>query len=169
MDTCNGANIGDVCEDSDECTISTTIQADCSCGGGVLLDEDNDLICDTDPLDTCNGANIGEACDDNNPNTSIDIVQADCSCSGTTGIQTSGSSMITIHPNPTTTFFMITQSGVQMNQCQVYNQMGQLVLSQTIDKPSQIIEVSSLKNGLYFIQMKNDTQQLYSSKLVIVR
>ena len=75
-------DIGSPCISSDVCSINTTIQSDCTCGGGSILDEDNDGICDSDSADTCSGPNVGEAC------ISIDLcfinttIQSDCTCGG---------------------------------------------------------------------------------------
>lgn len=68
------------CNDNDPCTIGDTYQADCSCVGS-LLDNDNDGLCDlTAP---CDGVIIGEPCNDLDTCTINDLIQPDCSCAGT--------------------------------------------------------------------------------------
>ena len=74
--------VGAPCSDNNSCTQNETIQPDCSCGGGVLADNDDDGVCDTDPADDCIGPNIGDFCDDGNPCTINTIVMPDCNCAG---------------------------------------------------------------------------------------
>ncbi len=76
-------NVGDPCDDGDPCTAGETIQADCTCGGGTLVDNDNDSICDSDPSDNCQGPNTGDPCDDGDPNTHGDQIDQNCVCTGT--------------------------------------------------------------------------------------
>ena len=77
-----GLSIGDDCNDGDDCTVGETVQSDCTCGGGVLLDDDNDGLCDTDLNDNCVGPNIGSTCDDSDPCTNGETIQPDCNCGG---------------------------------------------------------------------------------------
>ncbi|MEM6965750.1 MAG: discoidin domain-containing protein [Bacteroidota bacterium] len=79
----NCCNIAFPCDDNDPCTSGETFQTDCNCGGGTIIDADNDGVCDTDIADNCVGPNVGSPCNDGNANTFDDVVQNDCSCLGT--------------------------------------------------------------------------------------
>jgi len=55
---CPLGNVGDLCEDGNSQTTGTTIQADCSCGGGSAIPQ-NDSCTDISELLTCNEEVIG--------------------------------------------------------------------------------------------------------------
>ena len=80
--TANCCVVGAPCNDLNDCTQNETIQPDCSCGGGLLADNDDDGVCDTDPADNCFGPNIGDFCDDGNPCTINTIILPTCECAG---------------------------------------------------------------------------------------
>lgn len=78
------ADVGQACDDGDDCTENSIYDANCNCGGGTLIDADGDQICDAE--DQCPNLDndlIGTTCNDNNPNTQNDIWQANCICEGT--------------------------------------------------------------------------------------
>ena len=77
-----GAQVGDACEDGLICTTNTMILEDCTCGGGTLIDEDNNGLCDYDSLDDCGPYQVGSPCDDHNAGTINTVTQSDCSCEG---------------------------------------------------------------------------------------
>ena len=96
---------GQVCDDGDSCTINDRRDQSCDCVG-ILLDSDNDGICDQD--DQCPGFNdnqdrdndniadacdscpdldnnlIGRPCNDNNPCTVGETYNRNCNCTGGT-------------------------------------------------------------------------------------
>lgn len=105
---CTGCSTaGQLCDDGDSCTILDIMDVNCNCAG-VLLDSDNDGICDQadicanaddnidtdndgtpDGCDACNDNLIGTVCDDGNPCTINDLIDANCNCNGTpNGIDT---------------------------------------------------------------------------------
>ncbi len=76
-----GLNIGDSCDDGDDCTENDRIQPDCSCAG-TFADDDNDGTCNAEDL--CpGGPEPGTACDDGDACTENDMIQLDCNCAGT--------------------------------------------------------------------------------------
>ena len=75
-------NVGAPCDDGDACTAGEVYQSNCLCAGGILIDIDNDNICDTDIADNCVGPNIGDTCNDGDPTTTNDIIRSDCTCLG---------------------------------------------------------------------------------------
>ncbi len=80
----DGCIAGQACEDGDPCTIGETLDANCNCGGGTILDSDGDGICDMDDIcPNLNDALIGTACDDGDACTTGDVYGTDCNCAGT--------------------------------------------------------------------------------------
>jgi len=87
LDQCDGFDdtlIGTPCDDGMNCTSGTTYQSDCSCGGGVFDDADDDSVCDAE--DQCPAFDdrlLGTACDDSNVCTENDVYDsATCTCIG---------------------------------------------------------------------------------------
>lgn len=50
-DNCIGPNIGDYCPSDDDCLIFKTVQPDCSCGGGIQIDIDQNSALKFDGVD----------------------------------------------------------------------------------------------------------------------
>lgn len=164
LDTCVGPNVGDACISDDACYTDTVVQADCNCGGGVLVDTDLDGLCDTDEGDNCTGLNIGDICDDGNPNTTGDIITNLCVCSGTTGISADIHNDILIMPNPANSV-MIIQCNTPLDY-ELYNQLGQLVISQSAPT---IVDVRTMPNGIYLLNLLQDGKLITSKKINILK
>lgn len=99
---CTGcATAGQWCNDGDSCTILDITDVNCNCAG-VLMDSDNDGVCDQadicpngddnidtdgdgtpDDCDNCNDNLVGTTCDDGNPCTINDVFDVNCNCGGT--------------------------------------------------------------------------------------
>ena len=82
-DEVSNCAVGTACNDGNPCTSGETFDANCNCSGGVLIDSDNDGICDAN--DNCpnfNNGFIGQPCNDNNPCTTGETWDANCGCSG---------------------------------------------------------------------------------------
>jgi hypothetical protein len=99
---CTGcATAGQWCNDGDSCTVLDITDVNCNCAG-VLLDSDNDGVCDQadicdngddnidsdsdgipDACDNCDNSLVGTACNDNNPCTINDVYDTNCNCVGT--------------------------------------------------------------------------------------
>ncbi len=97
---CNGVLIGLACDDQDPCTIEEVYDANCDCVG-MILDSDNDNVCDADDLcpgfddnededgdgipnacDDCNENLNGTSCNDNDECTNNDVYDSNCNCLG---------------------------------------------------------------------------------------
>lgn len=71
-----------------------------------------------------------------------------------TGIQTIESKSAKIYPNPTQNNFVVEVSDNKIQQLQVVDISGKIVLQQTIAGKVNI-DASQLENGVYFVQLKN--------------
>ncbi len=95
----NSCNIGEACNDGNDCTTGDSLDANCNCVG-TFQDADNDGVCDANDIcpggddsidsdndgtpDACdNCSNAGAACNDGNPCTVNDQLDANCNCIGT--------------------------------------------------------------------------------------
>lgn len=76
-------------------------------------------------------------------------------------------SNLQINPNPATKFFNIQLSTGSINQIQIFDIAGKLVLEQQGDESlSCQLDVSSLANGIYTVKVISDFE-IYSEKLII--
>ena len=76
-----------------------------------------------------------------------------------------------IYPNPAQDGFVTVQGEFMSEEavCNVYNTMGQLVMSRTVTTDATFtLNVSSLENGVYFVELVG-SERNYKSKLVIAR
>ena len=71
-------------------------------------------------------------------------------------------SQLSFYPNPANNEITI---NIELNAIAIYNNLGQLVLDQNY--PKQIIDVSSLPQGLYFIKGVDIKNKTLTSKLII--
>ncbi len=72
-----------------------------------------------------------------------------------------------IYPNPTTGIFNIAISEISENTIlEIYNQLGQLVVSHKLTRTLQSLDVSGVSNGMYFIKIKENNQIIDSFRLI---
>ncbi len=69
---------------------------------------------------------------------------------------------ISVFPSPTTGFLYI-QSTIPITQIDVYNQLGQLVVS---NNNKNTIDISSVSQGIYFIKVKDENGNIGSQKVL---
>ncbi len=74
------------------------------------------------------------------------------------------SSILLLSPNPTTSQLTIQTQDLKLKELHIYNVLGELVKQSSIPgHPSScIIDVSDLKNGMYFIETTSETARLRS-------
>ncbi len=62
-----------------------------------------------------------------------------------------------VYPNPTGNYIniMISDSDKQNENIQIYNSLGEIVLTQTVSKEQQAISISNLSSGIYLINIQN--------------
>jgi hypothetical protein len=75
-------------------------------------------------------------------------------------------SNLSIYPNPNNGNFIIETNLIEKQTLQIFDVTGKMVLSQTINGKTNI-DMSSLDNGIYFIQLK--TKENISTQKIIVQ
>ena len=80
--------------------------------------------------------------------------------------QINNPSTIHIYPNPTTGSFTI--SGLEQGQViELYNYLGQLLTSSTVDQSTMHFDIATNANGLYFMRIQNkDGSRIIEKKIV---
>ena len=80
-----------------------------------------------------------------------------------TGIQQKDAANLVIYPNPATD--KVTISGINLKEVQVFNITGSMVYSSVIE--NDIIEITNLQSGMYFVKAMANDGKLFTEKLVI--
>lgn len=81
-----------------------------------------------------------------------------------TSVEESETKPLTIYPNPT--HDMIIVRGVEMQQIEVYNCLGQRVLKETCHGEEVRLNVSSLAAGVYVLRVVDDAMNMHSHRFV---
>jgi len=118
-------------------------------------DDDGDGILTVDEDYNGNGNPVD---DDTNFNGVPDYLEANVTLSITEVNQTS----LTIHPNPTSGIINITTTDT-INSIEIYNHLGQLVVSQ---KTSDKVDITNLSPGLYMMSIKTSEGNTVIKKIV---
>jgi len=71
---------------------------------------------------------------------------------------------ISVYPNPTTNSLFLKAEINSLNQYRITNSIGQLMLKGTVNGNS--INVSSIKNGIYFIQLKDEKTNVAFARFI---
>jgi len=80
------------------------------------------------------------------------------------GIQELSGEKISIYPNPASEYFMANTSGKGM--IEIYDMTGKHILSTTITKTSQAVDIRNLRSGIYFVKVTNEKNS-FTQKLVV--
>lgn len=72
---------------------------------------------------------------------------------------------IEVYPNPVTDEFIVSLASNTKSNIQLYDVNGKLVLAKETIKRSEIIKTSNLANGVYFLQIKGETNAI--KKIII--
>jgi hypothetical protein len=145
--TSNEANNAELCLLSDSCYTFT------------IYDEYDDGIC----CDYGNGYfSINNQVFDGayGEEMSIDL----CELSGLTEIITANN---LIYPNPTTGMIWIETTENTIQNITVYNYLGEIVKSLRPYSSNQAVDLSSLQNGIYLLEMKNTNNQSIVQKVIL--
>jgi hypothetical protein len=79
-----------------------------------------------------------------------------------------GQSKMKVYPNPVydVLYFEMENADLQVNNIEVINQNGQVILSKQIEDNNSNIDISMLPNGLYIILFKTDEKSTVSCKIM---
>ncbi|MCG9879074.1 MAG: T9SS type A sorting domain-containing protein [Bacteroidia bacterium] len=72
-----------------------------------------------------------------------------------------------VYPNPANQQVYIESKNLPSYSWSLTNALGELVLVQTEEKGTRILDINNLTNGIYFLQITNDLGQINVSKLVV--
>ena len=73
---------------------------------------------------------------------------------------------IAVYPNPVSKYFMITSPQVEIDEVEIFNELGQLVKSQKLSLANNVINIEELASGTYYLRIYNEGQFLKSDKVI---
>ena len=73
---------------------------------------------------------------------------------------------IAVYPNPVSKYFMITSPQVEIDEVEIFNELGQLVKTQKLSLANNVINIEELASGTYFLRIYNQGQFLKSDKVI---
>lgn len=75
--------------------------------------------------------------------------------------------LIKIYPNPTNSFFNIEIKEYNSStEIEVYNCIGQLIISKPVTDSVANVDLSAFANGLYIIKILNNNETISFSKII---
>ncbi len=136
-----------------------------SCDDGIAATMndvyDNACVCvGEDCLGVLGGTALpGQPCDDGNPDSMNDTWQDGCLCEGAIGINENASTLVSIHPNPVSDLLRVRleQATGEAVSLTLRNALGEQLIQRSLGPVSgtrsEVIDLSSLAGGLYFIEV----------------
>jgi hypothetical protein len=103
----------------------------------------------------------GSSCDDGNPLTDNDIYSEECFCSGILGIVKNEKSGLIIFPNPANNMLIIDWEGHTNFEVEILDLPGRKMVSVSATLPNQILAISHLTNGIYFIRLNDGNYERF--------
>jgi hypothetical protein len=94
----------------------------------------------------------------------VDIMKNDAS----EIVQNDNSNLISIYPNPTNEKFTISNCE-DNSELQIFDLTGRLICSQKIYGEDVEVKTSSLTGGIYIVSVQNENEQVFSTKLQIIK
>lgn len=85
----------------------------------------------------------------------------------TIGVEENVRNTYNIYPNPVKNTLNI--KGENMNKIVVYNSLGQMVKSVSCDSDNMTIDVNTLNDGVYFINIIDDNGEISTNKVSVIR
>lgn len=75
---------------------------------------------------------------------------------------------IYIYPNPSNGMFTLKSTDLKLQNCSIYNVLGECVFSQNSNLSNQInIDLSAQAKGIYFVQMTNENRSVTTKKIIV--
>lgn len=89
---------------------------------------------------------------------------------GSTGVGQYADLGLSVYPNPASTFLYVELQDVDLvQQLEVYNETGELVLQMTPSEVKNIIHTSQWAEGIYFIKALTKNQNILTDRFTIIR
>jgi hypothetical protein len=88
-------------------------------------------------------------------------------CSPAVGITkfSTPNTLINVYPNPNNGLFYIDANGYDNLQAEIYSMVGQKIFSETVSSKYQVLNISELSAGIYFVRVLKDNKIIYQSKI----
>lgn len=74
---------------------------------------------------------------------------------------------INVYPNPASSYITVCQKSKGLKKIELYDSLGKRVKFVSSNEIISIINVADLNKGIYFLNIKEDGNQVYSEKLII--
>lgn len=88
-----------------------------------------------------------------------------CSTLGLTDFEAMNA--ISVYPNPVSQYFMITSPQSQIDEVEIFNNMGQLIKTQKLTSQSNnVVNIDGLASGTYYLRIYNEGKLLKSDKII---
>ncbi len=90
------------------------------------------------------------------------------SCNITSNMEVSDfSDSYKIFPNPTKSYFTVTSSSNNIQTIKIIDLLGKEIISLPLNEKELKINTQSMQSGVYFLQITNDTHNVFTKKIVI--
>lgn len=89
-----------------------------------------------------------------------EVVQITVLDPGENSIRSIESSRINVFPNPTSNSVTLEMEGVEGQEYNLYNSLGEMLISGSVTQKSQVIDISSLSANVYFLGIENNVIRL---------
>lgn len=73
---------------------------------------------------------------------------------------------IAVYPNPVSQYFMITSPQVEIDEVEIFDNIGRLVKTQKLVKSNNTVKVEELPSGVYYLRIYNEGKFLKSDKVI---
>jgi hypothetical protein len=88
-----------------------------------------------------------------------------CSTLGLTDFEAMNA--ISVYPNPVSQYFMITSPQSQIDEVEIFNNIGQLVKTQKLtSQTNNVVNIDGLASGTYYLRIYNEGKLLKSDKII---
>ena len=81
------------------------------------------------------------------------------------GLDENASNDVTVYPNPASNRINIT--GENISEVLIYNALGQIVYSKSVDDDAVLVDTSAFEEGLYVVNVKNANGESYSQRIIV--
>ena len=76
---------------------------------------------------------------------------------------------VRIQPNPANSLLLVTGMSDGKNEMQVYDLYGRLLFTKQNNSSSGVIDVSSLAEGIYNLRIRNETDEYFRTRFIVIK